>query len=108
MPYRIRTYVLAAACATMAPEAAITQAPLRVLSPDGRTQVSVATRDGGLYYTVERDGRPLLLRSRLGFEFQGAPALRDGLRIVGSTTSSRDTTWTQPWGEVARVRDHHN
>ncbi|HEX2718589.1 MAG TPA: glycoside hydrolase family 97 protein, partial [Gemmatimonadaceae bacterium] len=46
--------------------------------------------------------------SRLGFEFQGAPALRDGLRIVGSTTSSRDTTWTQPWGEVARVRDHHN
>src|SRR3712207_8821441 len=21
---------------------------------------------------------------------------------------SHDETWTQPWGEVARVRDHHN
>jgi alpha-glucosidase len=44
----------------------------------------------------------------LGFEFKGAPRLRDGLRITGTKRSSRDETWTQPWGEVSRVRDHHN
>jgi alpha-glucosidase len=57
---------------------------------------------------VDRDGRKLLLPSRLGFAFRGAPSLRDGLAITGSARASTDVTWEQPWGEVARVRDHHN
>jgi alpha-glucosidase len=57
---------------------------------------------------VDRDGRKLLLPSRLGFVFRGAPPLRDGLAITGSARDSADQTWEQPWGEVARVRDHHN
>ncbi|HXG96177.1 MAG TPA: glycoside hydrolase family 97 protein [Gemmatimonadales bacterium] len=81
---------------------------IRVTSPDGRNQVVVATHDGKLFYAVWRDGRPLLTPSMLGFEFRGAPPLRDGLRIVDSSRSTFDTTWTQPWGEVSRIRDHHN
>ncbi|HJR67478.1 MAG TPA: glycoside hydrolase family 97 protein [Gemmatimonadaceae bacterium] len=88
--------------------AATAQAPVRVESPDGRTVVTVDVREGGLYYSIQRDNRALFLPSRLGFEFQGAPPLRDGLRITGSTSSTVDTVWTQPWGEVARVRDRHN
>ena len=81
---------------------------LRVASPDGRTQVSVAIRDGGLYYSIDRDGRALFLPSRLGLAFRGMPPLRDSLRIVDSARSTHDETWTQAWGEVAHVRDHHN
>jgi len=81
---------------------------LRVASPDGRNVVMVDTHDGKLYYLVQRDGRPLLTPSLLGFEFRGAPALRDGLRIVDSSRDAVDETWTQPWGEVSRIRDHHN
>jgi alpha-glucosidase len=84
------------------------QEQLQVTSPDGRNQVTVHVRDGGLFYGVQRDGRNLVLPSRLGFEFRGAPPLRDGLRITGSARATVDETWTQPWGEVARVRDHHN
>src|SRR4051812_6352745 len=84
------------------------QSPARVRSPDGRNVVSVAVRDGKLYYEVQRDGRPLLLPSRLGIAFQGAPPLGEGLRIESTADSSADETWTQPWGEVTRVRDHHN
>src|SRR3989442_1234884 len=83
-------------------------AQLRVASPDGRNVVLVDTHEGKVYYMVQRDGRPLLTPSMLGFEFRGAPALRDGLRIVDSTRNSVDTTWTQPWGEVSRIRDQHN
>ena len=79
-----------------------------VTSPDARTQVTVEARNGGLFYRVDRDRKPLLMPSRLGFEFQGAPPLREGLRITGSTPATHDETWTQPWGEVAKVRDHHN
>jgi alpha-glucosidase len=84
------------------------QDTLSVASPDGRNRVGVTVHDGQLYYMLARDGRPLLLPSMLGFEFRNAPALRDGLRITGSARSSHDETWTQPWGEVERVRDHHN
>src|SRR5213083_493542 len=81
---------------------------VRVASPDGRNAVVVETHEGRLYYSVQRDGRPLLTPSLLGFDFRGAPSLRDSLRIVDSSRSTFDETWTQPWGEVSRIRDHHN
>ena len=84
------------------------QAQVRVASPDGRTRVSLEVQQGRAYYSVQRDGRPLLLPSLLGFEFRGAPPLRDSLRLVDTTRTTFDETWTQPWGEVRRVRDQHN
>lgn len=84
------------------------QGQVRVTSPDGRNQVTVETREGQLSYRLDRDGRALILPSRLGFEFRGAPPLRDGLHLTDTTRRSHDEWWTQPWGEVARVRDHHN
>src|SRR6266513_5548401 len=80
----------------------------RVASPDGRNQIAVEIRDGRLVYGVTRDGRALMLPSVLGFEFNSAPRLRDSLRVTDTTRQSVDETWTQPWGEVTRVRDHHN
>jgi alpha-glucosidase len=90
------------------PKAAGAQVGLRVASPDGKNVVTVMVRDGALQYTVDRAGRPFILPSRLGFEFRGAPPLGDSVRIVDSARTTADETWTQPWGEVARVRDHHN
>ncbi|MEO8140738.1 MAG: glycoside hydrolase family 97 protein [Gemmatimonadota bacterium] len=101
----LTSFLVAANLATAA-------APLRgqvtVASPDGRTSVTVAIAQGRLTYDVQRDGRVLLLPSQLGFEFKGAPLLRDGLRITDTARASHDEWWTQPWGEVARVHDHHN
>ncbi len=108
VPSWIRGMVFAALLMTLTATAAIAQDTLTVASPDGRNKVGVAVNDGKLYYILSRDGRPLLLPSMLGFEFKGAPRLRDGLRITGSSRSTFDQTWTQPWGEVSRVRDHHN
>ena len=96
------------ACSAVVPTLAPAQAPLRVASPDGRNEVTIEHREGALGYSVTRDGKPVMLPSRLGFAFRGAPPLRDSLRIAGSTRARRDTTWIQPWGEVRRVRDHHN
>jgi alpha-glucosidase len=104
----IRHVVAGVACATLIAGTAAAQVPVKVASPDGRTQVSVQIRDGRAYYDVRRDGRALLLPSLLGFAFQGAPPLRDSLRITDTTRDSHDEWWTQPWGEVARVHDHHN
>lgn len=79
-----------------------------VTSPDGRNQATVQILDGGLFYGVDRDGEPVVLPSRLGFEFAGAAPLRDNLTMTGAERDSHDETWTQPWGEVETVRDHYN
>jgi alpha-glucosidase len=96
------------ALAALAAAAAPLPAQVEVASPDGRNRVTVAVRDGHLGYGLSRDGRDLILPSLLGFEFRGAPPLRDGLRIADTTRRSHDEWWTQPWGEVVRVHDHHN
>lgn len=77
-------------------------------SPDRRNEVTVEVRDGILHYGLRRDNREVILPSRLGFEFRGAPPLGSNVQIVGVRRTTVDETWTQPWGEVARVRDHHN
>jgi alpha-glucosidase len=80
---------------------------LTLASPDGRNVVTVAMDSGRLTYAVSRHRRAVLLPSRLGFAFRGAPRLEGGLRLVDSVRARRDTTWTQPWGETQTVRDHH-
>src|SRR5882762_11539007 len=102
-----RRLTLTVTCA-LAARVCAAQDRASVASPDGRNRVTVEIRDGALMYGVDRDGRAVLLPSRLGFAFQGAPPLRDSLRMVDTSRSTADETWTQPWGEVARVRDHHN
>jgi alpha-glucosidase len=84
------------------------QPAVSVTSPDGRTRVTVEIREGALAWRVDRGRQALILPSRLGIEFQGAPPLRDSLRITDTTRAGHDEWWTQPWGEVARVRDYHN
>src|SRR3954465_7222423 len=108
MPSRIRGMMLTALMMTFTAVAAVAQDSASVSSPDGRNKVGVLVNEGKLYYILTRDGRRLLEPSMLGFEFKGAPTLRDGLRITGKKPATHDETWTQPWGEVARVRDHHN
>ena len=68
-------------------ERAGAQAAYTLASPDSRTEVRVEIREGHLVYSVTRDRRALLLPSLLGFEFLGAPALRDSLRVMAETGS---------------------
>jgi alpha-glucosidase len=95
------------------------QEPVRVASPDGRNVVTVEAihnvveerviqREGGLFYSVERDGRKVVVPSRLGFEFRGAPPLRDGLEVTGAARDSVDEIWEQPWGELRFVPNRYN
>jgi alpha-glucosidase len=108
MRRQVFSRIAAVAAAGISLSTAAAQPTLRVVSPDGRNVVTVSVRQGALWYSVDRAGKPILLPSRLGFELRGAPPLGDSVRIVDSARTKVDETWTQPWGEVARVRDQHN
>jgi alpha-glucosidase len=84
-------------------------AAARIASPDGRITVELATdHDGRARYSVERDGKPVIASSQLGFLFADVAKLDRNLRIASQSVRSHDQTWEQPWGERRYVRDHHN
>ena len=79
-----------------------------IISPDGRTRLSFVTgADGCKAYTVERDGRPLILPSALGLVAQERD-LAGGFSVREIVKRSVNETWTQPWGENKILRDCHN
>jgi len=48
------------------------------------------------------------LPSKLGFTFLTDTPLNAGFEIVDWERNTHDEVWTQPWGEVKEIRDHHN
>ncbi len=84
-------------------------ADVSVSSPDGRTQVTISIDgDGRPLWQARRDGKPVILPSRLGFILADAPKLERHFAITASATTAQDERWEQPWGERQWVRDRHN
>lgn len=87
---------------------AAADAPLAVDSPDGQLRVEFRLSDRGEpAFEVTRGGAQLA-SGRLGLEFAGSGPLRDGFRIVGHRTASRDETYSIPVGKASSARDRHN
>ena len=84
-------------------------AATEVASPDGRIVFDiVANSDGVPAYSLGFNGEPVIVESRLGLRFASHASLDAGLRVAGTSRSSRDSIWEQPWGERRFIRDHYN
>ena len=80
-----------------------------VRSPNERLSVALAVQvDGALTYAAQYDGQPIVDPSPLGVVLADGDTLGTDVRVVEVETAVHDETWTQPWGEVAEIRDHHH
>lgn len=100
-------------------------------SPDGKLEMSFhLTGDGTPEYTLDYDGRQVILSSGMGFELRGVlkaqkidynadgtvsksdwkpcESLHDGFVVESVERSSHDETWTPVWGEEDSIRNHYN
>ena len=59
-------------------------------------------------YQVTVNDSTFIAPSLLGFEAKDGVNLCDSFRITGTDFTSKDTTWTQPWGENKSIRNHYN
>lgn len=80
---------------------------IEVQSPNGILTLVFSAEGGVPTYRVSRQGKPVILPSRLGFQLKDGPALDRDLKIASSRVTDFDQTWEQPWGEQRRIRDHH-
>ena len=103
--------VLAAIVALLLPASvhAEPQTPVATLqSPDGRLELKFYLDLGTPCYTLEREGKPVINISRLGFQLTDGKNLSEGFTLTDQQTSSFDETWKPVWGEEAEIRNHYN
>ena len=78
-----------------------------VRSPDGKIAITIHT-DAPLGYSITVDGKPLLLRSRLGLELAGDVKLGEKSVVQSEKRRSADNHWENQFGKNRHVRDHYN
>lgn len=124
-------YLLAVACmacACTAPETAFSESEA-LLSPDGMLRLSFSVKDGIPMYALQRDGKDVVLPSRLGFEMRGTVKsekidiqadrisktdalpgymMDRGFELLDSSRDSLNETWEPVWGEESSIRNHYN
>ncbi len=78
-----------------------------VASPSDKISLTFSLTDGTPSYAVNFKKRPVILSSALGFELKDG-AMKTDFKLLDAKKSSKDETWTQPWGERREVRNHYN
>src|SRR5271157_5520538 len=87
--------------------AASAKSAREVRSPDGKIAVTIHT-DAPLGYSITVDGKPLLVRSRLGLELEGDVKLGEKPVVQGEARKSVNNHWVNQWGKNRDVRDRYN
>ena len=99
--------LLLVACTAKGPQVPADAVSLR--SPDGKLELKFFVADGGVpEYALLRDGKDVVLPSRLGFDLIGQEDLRDGFTLTATAFASEDETWKPVWGEEESIRNHYN
>lgn len=80
----------------------------KILSPDGKIEVTIQQLEGRINYSVKKEGKTILNDSRLGFIINKDENLSENFSVIKADTSEFDETWEQPWGESRLVRNNYN
>ncbi|MGY4398148.1 alpha-glucosidase [Sphingomonas sp. UYAg733] len=77
-------------------------------SPSGTLSVAVTIDgEGHAAYAINRQGKPVIAPSQLGFLFTDAPQMFRNFRIATVERATSDSSWDQPWGERTRIRNRY-
>ena len=89
-------------------KAAFAGEPVMVKSPDGKLELKFNVVDGVPQYALNRDGKPVVLPSKMGFTLEWRDDLAHAFVLKDTKYSSFDETWEPVWGEEAQIRNHYN
>ena len=115
-PMKIRSFLIVCLFSALALHASASPMPpsttpagaITLLSPDGRMELSFSVVDGVPQYALTRDGKPVVLPSKMGFTLEWRDDLAHAFVLKDSKRSTFDETWQPVWGEEANIRNHYN
>ncbi len=81
---------------------------LTLQSPDHQLELKFAVVGGVPQYSLDRNGKPVVLPSRMGFTLEWRDDLAHAFVLKDKTYSTFDETWEPVWGEEAHIRNHYN
>ena len=81
---------------------------LTLKSPDGQLLLKFAVINGQPQYSLDRNGKPVVQPSRMGFTLEWRDDLAHAFVLKDKTYSTFDETWDPVWGEEAHIRNHYN
>ena len=81
---------------------------VKLNSPDGQLELIFKIVDGVPQYSLNRNGKPVVLPSRMGFILEWRDDLAHAFVLKDTKYSTFDETWEPVWGEEAHIRNHYN
>ena len=104
MRIKILAFLLLVVCVSVCAQAE----PVKLSSPDGQLELSFEVVAGIPQYALNRNGKPVVLPSRMGFTLEWRVDLAHAFVLKDKSYSTFDETWEPVWGEEARIRNHYN
>ena len=80
----------------------------KLFSPDGRLELRFELKDSVPYYSLYRDGKAVVLPSKMGFTLEWRDDLAHAFVLKDVERSTFDEVWQPVWGEEANIRNHYN
>ncbi len=77
-------------------------------SPDGRMELRFVLRDSVPFYSLYRDGKAVVLPSKMGFTLEWRDDLAHAFVLKNTEYGTFDEVWQPVWGEEANIRNHYN
>ena len=81
---------------------------LKLQSPDNQLELRFAVVNGQPQYALYRNGKPVILPSKMGFTLEWRDDLAHAFVLKDKAYSTFDETWDPVWGEEAHIRNHYN
>lgn len=79
----------------------------KVVSPDGRTAITLDAGSGGVTYSISRDGKTIVSPSQVGLNLD-AGGIGGAATVREHHEYASDTTWIPVAGKASTVRDRYN
>ncbi|MDO4612376.1 MAG: glycoside hydrolase family 97 protein [Candidatus Saccharibacteria bacterium] len=79
-----------------------------IVSPNGRLRCRFYLKNDQIHYSIFKDEKTILRKSKLGLKFCGEKLIENNLRLVRTQSHRKNETIEMPWGEDRFLKNNYH
>lgn len=83
------------------------EAEKTIFSPNGKIRLDFNLKNNQVFYTVSKDGKSIIKKSKLEFEILGEDLFKDNLKLIRNRTSRHEEIIETIWGEDKYLENNY-